>query len=122
MPFSFHIEASAEAIASGAPARLVITNSIDQDALNHPSDAFSPEDIFVVKCSPQAVFKVRPATRCSSTLSGALHSVLGPIVLPIWPTGSLTPVSFFTCRSHISDIMRIILSNRKPSCDGFRRL
>ena len=71
MPFLFHIDASAEAVASGAPARLVISNSINQDVLNHPSQAFSPEDIFVIHCSPQAVFRVRPATRCSSTLSGA---------------------------------------------------
>ena len=75
MPFLFHIDASAEAIASGAPARLVISNSINQDILNHQSQAFSPEDIFVIHCSPQAVFKVRPATRCSSTLSG-MSSVL----------------------------------------------
>jgi len=72
VPFMFHIDASAEAIASGAPARLVIANSINQDVLNHPSQAFSLEDVFVVHCSPQAVFKVRPATRCSSTLSGTL--------------------------------------------------
>jgi hypothetical protein len=70
VPFLFHIDASAEAIASGAPSRIVISNSISQDVLNHSSQAFSPEDIFVIHCSPQAVFKVRPATRCSSTLSG----------------------------------------------------
>lgn len=70
VPFLFHIDASAEAIASGSPSRIVISNSISQDILNHPSQAFSPEDIFVIHCSPQAVFKVRPATRCSSTLSG----------------------------------------------------
>lgn len=75
MPFLFHIDASAEAIASGAPPRLVISNSISQDILNHPSQAFSPEDIFVIHCSPQAVFKVRPATRCSSTLSGTFSGV-----------------------------------------------
>jgi len=83
VPFLFHIDASAEAIASGAPARLVITSSINQDILNHQSQAFSSEDVFIVQCSPQAVFKVRPATRCSSTLSGASLSVLGSIVLPI---------------------------------------
>ena len=94
MPFLFHIEASAEAIATGAPARLVITNSINQDALNHPSQAFSPEDIFVVKCSPQAVFKVRPATRCSSTLSGASCSLPGSMVLPISPPCRVADLRF----------------------------
>lgn len=70
VPFLFHIDASTEAIAAGTPSRIVISKSISQDVLNHPSQAFSPEDIFVIHCSPQAVFKVRPATRCSSTLSG----------------------------------------------------
>ena len=85
MPFLFHIDSSPEAIASGAPARLVIANSINQDILNHPSQAFSLEDIFVVHCSPQAVFKVRPASRCSSTLSGMLSSALGCTIQPILP-------------------------------------
>lgn len=75
VPFLFHINASAEAIASGAPSRLVISNSINQDVLSHPSHAFSPEDVFVIHCSPQAVFKVRPATRCSSTLSGTFSAL-----------------------------------------------
>ncbi|KAF9643830.1 WD40 repeat-like protein [Thelephora ganbajun] len=39
VPFPFHIDASAEAIASGVPSRPVISNSINQDVLNHPSRA-----------------------------------------------------------------------------------
>ena len=77
MPFLFHIETSAEAITSNSPAGLVITSPIDKDVSNHPSRAFSPEDIFAVNCPPQAVFKDRPATRCSSPPSGALRPVLG---------------------------------------------
>ena len=91
VPFLFHIDASAEAITSGAPARLVIANSINQDALNHPSQAFSPEDVFVVHCSPQAVFKVRPATRCSSTLSGALPFSVLPFCLSCRSNSAVAP-------------------------------
>ena len=99
MPFLFHIDASAEAIASGAPARLVISNSIDQDVLNHPSQAFSPEDVFVIHCSPQAVFKVRPATRCSSTLSGMFTVLWFCHPSPVLCYRYLTPLSAL---SHLS--------------------
>ena len=51
-------------------SRIVISKSIEADVLSHSSHAFSPEDILVVYCSPQSVFRVRPATRCSSSLSG----------------------------------------------------
>ena len=70
VPFSFHISLPAEAQTPGAPTRIAIAKSIEEDVLSHPSHAFTPEDVFVIHCSPQAVFKVRPATRCSSTLSG----------------------------------------------------
>ena len=72
VPFSFHVTLPPDATAApGAPTRIVLTKSIEEDVLGHPSQAFTPEDVLVIHCSPQAVFKVRPATRCSSTLSGA---------------------------------------------------
>lgn len=54
----------------------MISTSIENDVLSHPSHAFTPEDVFVVHCSPQSIFRVRPATRCSSTLSGTLFFVM----------------------------------------------
>lgn len=54
----------------GAPTQVVIAKSIEADVLGHPTGDFTPEDTIVVHCSPQSVFRVRPATRCSSTLSG----------------------------------------------------
>lgn len=60
----------------GAPTRIAIANSLEQDVLDHPSKQFTTEDVFVVQCAPQAVFRVRPATRCSSTLSGHSSSIL----------------------------------------------
>ena len=111
VPFLFHIDASAQAIASGAPARLVISNSIDQDVLNHPSQAFSPEDVFVIHCSPQAVFKVRPATRCSSTLSGTF--LLYRFYRPYPPILHALNVQSLTAepRSHFADPLCLILPN-----------
>ena len=73
MPFSFHISLPADAASPGAPTRIVISKSIEADVLSHPTRAFTEEDVFVVHCSPQSVFRVRPATRCSSTLSGGCH-------------------------------------------------
>ncbi|KAF9643630.1 WD-repeat protein [Thelephora ganbajun] len=102
VPFVFHIDASAEAIASGAPSRLAISNSINQDVLNHPSQAFSPEDIFVIYCSPQAVFKVRPATRCSSTLSGHTSPIL---CASFSPTGNLLATGSGDCAVRLWDLL-----------------
>ncbi|KAJ7512672.1 WD-repeat protein [Mycena galericulata] len=88
VPFSFHVAVPEdEAKIPGAPTRIVISKSIESDILNHPinSRSFTEEDVFVVHCSPQSVFRVRPPTRCSSTLSG--HS--SPILCASFsPTGN----------------------------------
>ena len=69
VPFQFHVALPTDAVTKEA-SRIVIAKSIEADVLSHSSRAFSPEDILVVYCSPQSVFRVRPATRCSSSLSG----------------------------------------------------
>jgi ribosome assembly protein 4 len=68
-----HVSSPADATAPGAPTRIVISKSIEADVLSHPTQAFTEEDVFVVHCSPQSVFRVRPAMRCFSTLSGQFH-------------------------------------------------
>lgn len=86
VPFSFHVSLPDDETKPGAPTRLVVSKSLETDVLAHSSGAFSQEDILVVHCSPQSVFRVRPATRCSSTLSG--HS--SPILCASFsPTGNL---------------------------------
>lgn len=87
VPFSFHVTLPDDSKTGQAtPSRIVVTKSIETDVLNHPSGHFTPEDVIVVYCSPQSVFRVRPATRCSSTLSG--HS--SPILCASFsPTGKL---------------------------------
>ncbi|KAF9071677.1 WD40-repeat-containing domain protein [Rhodocollybia butyracea] len=86
VPFSFHVDCPED--AAPGPTRIVISKSIQSDILNHPihADSFTEEDVFVVRCSPQSVFRVRPATRCSASLSG--HS--SPILCASFsPTGAL---------------------------------
>lgn len=89
MPFQFHVRLPESAIDSknaGAPTRLVVSTSLLHDVLAHPSKPFTPEDVLKVYCSPQSVFRVRPATRCSSTLTG--HG--SPILCAAFsPTGRL---------------------------------
>lgn len=82
VPFAFHV-ALPEEVNTGQvnPSRIVVTKSIEADVLNHPSGKFTPEDTIIVYCSPQSVFRVRPATRCSSTLSGRLSGKCYSIVL-----------------------------------------
>ena len=71
VPFSFHVNLPEDTNAPpGAPTRVVISKSLEADVLDHPTGDFTPEDVIVVHCSPQSVFRVRPATRCSSSLSG----------------------------------------------------
>jgi ribosome assembly protein 4 len=74
VPFSFHVSLPEDETKPGAPTRIVVSKSLETDVLAHSSGAFSQEDILVVHCSPQSVFRVRPATRCSSTLSGKVAS------------------------------------------------
>lgn len=77
VPFSFHVTLPEDSkTGQNSSARIVVTKSIEADVLNHPSGHFTPEDIIVIHCSPQSVFRVRPATRCSSTLSGILSAIL----------------------------------------------
>ena len=86
VPFAFHVAVPADEAKPGLPTRLAIAKSIQSDLLEHPTHTFTQEDVFVIYCAPQSVFKVRPATRCSSTLSG--HS--SPILCASFsPTGAL---------------------------------
>ena len=89
VPFQFHVRLPESAIDpknAGAPTRLVVSTSIFKDVLSHSSGAFTSEDVLTIYCSPQSVFRVRPATRCSSTLSG--HG--SPILCASFsPTGRL---------------------------------
>ncbi len=70
VPFAFYVTVPGVEEGSSAPTRISIANSLKQDILDNPKHPATAEDVFVVHCSPQAVFRVRPATRCSSTLSG----------------------------------------------------
>ncbi|KAF9218220.1 WD40 repeat-like protein [Gyrodon lividus] len=86
VPFAFHVALPEDATKPDVPTRIIISKSLEADVLNHPSHAFTEENIILVRCAPQSVFKVRPATRCSSTLSG--HS--SPILCASFsPTGAL---------------------------------
>ncbi|KAG6856491.1 hypothetical protein H0H87_003959 [Tephrocybe sp. NHM501043] len=87
VPFQFHVALpEGPDTKPGAPTRIVIQKSLEADVLGHSSDAFSAEDVFVVYCAPQSVFRVRPATRCSSTLSGHTSPIL---CASFSPTGNL---------------------------------
>ncbi|KAF8316156.1 WD-repeat protein [Clavulina sp. PMI_390] len=89
VPFQFHVrlpDSTADPKNAGSPTRITVQNDILTDVLKHSSKAFTPEDVIVIHCSPQAVFRVRPATRCSSTLSGHGQPIL---CASFSPTGRL---------------------------------
>ena len=72
VPFSFYVSLSVKDGDDNrsAPTRLTISSSVMKDVIQHPTGQFTTEDVLTVVCAPQSVFRVRPATRCSSTLSG----------------------------------------------------
>lgn len=101
MPFQFSIALPQEGTTTGQPTQIVITKSIQEDVLSHSSQAFTPEDVFIVRCSPQAVFRVRPATRCSSTLSGHTSPIL---CASFSPTGNLLATGSGDCNARLWDL------------------
>ncbi|PPQ65191.1 hypothetical protein CVT24_011375 [Panaeolus cyanescens] len=87
VPFAFHVKLPEDKNRpQGAATRIVISKSLQADVLDHPTADITSEDIIVVHCSPQSVFRVRPATRCSSTLSGHASPIL---CASFSPTGNL---------------------------------
>jgi ribosome assembly protein 4 len=73
----------------------------------------STETVLKVKFQPQAVFRVRPVTRCTDTMPGHTEAVLhvsfspdgqrlasggGDATVRFWDVGTATPK--FTCRGH----------------------
>lgn len=83
IPFSFHLtlpentEPSKDLLPDADP-RIPIHNSIHADLLLKHSSVVSTEDVFVIECEPEAVFKVREITRCSSSIDGESLELLLP--------------------------------------------
>ncbi|BGP40381.1 ribosome assembly [Rhodotorula kratochvilovae] len=87
VPFSFHLQLPSTAAPSaedGKPTapeeglRLPIARSIHADLLANPKHAnkLSTEDVFIIDCEPEAVFRVREISRCSSSLDGHASPIL----------------------------------------------
>ncbi|PWY98339.1 putative RSA4-WD-repeat protein, partial [Testicularia cyperi] len=98
LPYAFHVDLQQLSKGAAQPeteelvksnARLPINESLVKDVLNAQAAkklGLSQEDTLTVVFEPQAVFKVRPVSRCSSTMSG--HA--SPILCSTFsPTGSL---------------------------------
>ncbi|GAA5855651.1 hypothetical protein JCM3766R1_005937 [Sporobolomyces carnicolor] len=91
VPFAFHIQLPSSKTSTTTTTtaaddgktleeglRLTISKSIHQDLLTDPKHAhkLSTEDVFVIDCEPEAVFRVREITRCSSSLDGHASPIL----------------------------------------------
>ncbi|CAH7669225.1 WD40-repeat-containing domain protein [Phakopsora pachyrhizi] len=77
--------------------KIPIYESLQKDLLSKHSDMISAEDVLVIECEPEAIFKVREVRRCSSSMTG--HSA--PILCASFsPTGTLlaTGSGDNTCR------------------------
>ncbi len=91
VPYSFHValQPQEETAAASSSTRIPIATSLADDVLANAAAqklGLSTEDVLTIVFEPQAVFRVRPVTRCSSTLSG--HT--SPILCSVFsPTGTL---------------------------------
>ena len=74
IPYAFHVLLASSADAtSSQPTRISINTSLQSDVLNSTVAkqlGIGMEDSLTIVFEPQAVFRVRAVTRCSSTLSG----------------------------------------------------
>ncbi|KAI5478686.1 WD repeat protein, Quinonprotein alcohol dehydrogenase-like protein [Pseudohyphozyma bogoriensis] len=103
LPFSFRValptpeEEEKTEGAAEEKERIVINNSIHSDLLLKHAAVVSTEDVFVIDCEPEAVFRVREITRCSSSIDGHAASIL---CASFSPTGKMlaTGSGDNTCR------------------------
>lgn len=80
----------------------------------------SVEQVLQIVCQPQAVFRIRPVTRCSATIPGHAEAVLsvsfspdgrqlasgsGDTTVRFWDIGTQTP--HFTCSGHTNWVLVI---------------
>lgn len=99
-PYSFHVALPATSSKGkeredDMAERVPVLKDL-QDVIKKHEQSISVEDVLNVVCEPEAVFKVRQITRCSSTLSGEAHfsSLPGlPRLSLRWASADLPPVS-----------------------------
>lgn len=101
MPFALHVALKQSVDSPSAPTRITISKSIEADVLSNPANTLTTEDTFTVYCSPQAIFRVRPATRCSSSLSGHSAAIL---CAAFSPTGTRLATGSGDCNARLWDL------------------
>ncbi|WFD41842.1 ribosome assembly [Malassezia psittaci] len=100
IPYTFHVLLAPSNESSSEPTRINITDSLHESVLQSATAkrlGVSLEDSLTVVFEPQAVFRVRAVSRCSSTLSGHASPIL---CCAFSPTGQLlaTGAGDKTCR------------------------
>lgn len=84
IPYNFQIAIKAVE-GESEDTVLDVESSLHQALSKHPN-LISSEQILVVRCTPQAVFKVREITRCSAAIDGHQGAIL---CAAFSPTGSM---------------------------------
>ena len=100
-----------------------ISTTFRQDILQAQQSKYSTENLFQITYKPQALFRVRPVTRCSSTLAGHKEAILSVAISPdgrkaisgsgdksvrLWDLTTETPVK--SCEGHTNWVLCVAWS------------
>jgi len=103
-----------------------IKDSLKKALQNQPTQTFESEKVVYITVVPQAVYRVRPVTRCSSSMPGHAEAVIsasfssdgkllasgsGDTTVRFWDISTTTPVN--TCRGHRNWVLVIAWA---PNC------
>ncbi|MFS8027503.1 putative transcription factor WD40-like family [Helianthus anomalus] len=106
----------------GSHRKIRSTGDVREDAARN-SQAVSVEKVVTIVYQPQAVFRIRPVSRCSSTIAGHTEAVLsvafspdgqqlasgsGDTTVRLWDLNTQTPM--FTCTGHKNWVLCIAWS------------
>ncbi len=120
-PYSFYLEGQGDEAAGSANEGLVAPQVLDKPLKDLLSGMqVSVEAVVRLVYRPQAVFRVRPVTRCSATIPGHEESILcvhfspdgkglctgsGDKTVRFWNMNTQTPK--YTCRGHTSHVLSV---------------
>lgn len=111
VPYTFRVAIPSKSQEENKPPESALVTKDLFEVITKHDKTLSVEDVLQVVCEPEAVFKVRQVTRCSSSLSGESRSFDTQAKL----------IRNFACRTCPTYSMRSFFSYWSFTCDRIRR-